>query len=168
MFLSYFDSSSEPLPPADPIDENTVLPTPFLKALQTGLRLITIHNAVVRRSKRPFGQIMTYHTEFSKPYRLADNLRYWKKAAEIRWEVRLTFDVMSVVNNTQGGWRDFDRDLKIWCSKVLDEVRSDWALGEGAAAVGHPSRGRSNTTASIHTRPGRSPTTASMNVEVGE
>lgn len=125
---------------------------------------------VVRRSKRPFGQITSYHTEFSKPYRLAENLRYWKKAAEIRWEIKLKFDVMGVVNNIPEAWRDFDQAIGKWCSRVLDEVRADWALGEGAAAVGHPGRGRSNTTASIAsiTRPGRSPTNVSMQVEIGD
>jgi hypothetical protein len=120
------------------------------------LRLIRIHNAVVRRSKRPFGQIPTFHTEFSKPYRLAENLRYWKKAAEIRFEIRLQFDVMSVVTGTDEGWRAFERDIGIWCRRVLEEVRKDWEMGEGAAAVG------------VQVRAHRSQTMASTKVEVGD
>ena len=138
------------------------------------MRLISIHNAVVRRSKRPFGQIYTFHTEFSKPYRLAENLRFWKKAAEIRWELKLKFDAMEVVNATPQGWADFDRDIGIWCRTVLQEVRKDWEMGEGAAAVGQV-RTRSATMTSMrsegsiqHTRPGRSATTASLRVEIGD
>jgi hypothetical protein len=148
-FLTYFDTQEPPLPEHTPITEGTELPTPFLAALRTGMRLILIHNAVVRRSKRPFGQIYTYHTEFSKPYRLADNLRYWKKAAEIRFEIRLRFDVMAVVSGTPQGWRDFERDIGIWCGKVLEEVRKDWEMGEGAAAVGQVRSQRSHTMASL-------------------
>jgi hypothetical protein len=155
LFLSYFDSSDEPLPPHSAVDGSANLPTPFLAALQSGLRLIRIHNAVVRRSKRPFGQIPNFHTEFSKPYRLAENLRYWKKAAEIRFEMRLQFDVMSVVNGTDEGWRSFERDIGIWCKRVLEEVRKDWEMGEGAAAVGQ-------------VRANRSATMASLKVEVGD
>lgn len=139
------------------ISETTTLPTPFLSALRSGLRLILIHNAVVRRSKRPFGQIPSYHTEFTKPYRSAENLRYWKKAAEIRWEVRLKFDVLAVVNGTDEGWRAFDKDIRTWCEKVLEEIRRDWEMGAGAAVVGHEPV----------VRQGRSGTMESLNVEVG-
>lgn len=157
LFLSYFDSAPEPLPQVSEISETTVLPTPFLSALQSGLRLILIHNAVVRRSKRPFGQIPNYHTEFTKPYRLAENLTYWKKAAEIRWEVKLKFDVTAVVNGTTDGWRAFDKDIRTWCEKVLEEIRRDWEMGAGAAVVGHEPV----------VRQGRSGTMESLNVEVG-
>lgn len=137
------------MPAHSAIDATTSLPTPFLAALQTGLRLIVIHNAVVRRSKRPFGQIPTYHTEFSKPYRLAENLRYWKKAAEIRFELRLKFDVMAVVCGTTDGWHSFERDIGIWCKRVLEEVQKDWEMGGGAAAVGQVRSQRSGTMASL-------------------
>lgn len=133
--MTYFDSSEEPLPAHSSIDATTTLPTPFLASLQTGLRLILIHNAVVRRSKRPFGQIPTYHTEFSKPYRLAENLRYWKKAAEIRFELRLKFDVMGVVCGTEAGWRSFELDIGIWCKRVLEEVQKDWEMGDRKSVV---------------------------------
>jgi len=137
LFMSYFDSSTEKLPEPEEITPETSLPTPFLKALQTGLHLILIHNNVVRRSKRPFGQIPQYHTEFSKPYRLADNLRYWRKAAELRWEVKLKFDVMAVVSGTNGeAWKEFNTAVELWCETVLKEVRADWEMGEGAAAIG--------------------------------
>ncbi|KAF8455510.1 hypothetical protein BGX38DRAFT_1167194 [Terfezia claveryi] len=137
LFMSYFDSSTEKLPEPEEITPETSLPTSFLKTLQTGLHLILIHNNVVRRSKRPFGQIPQYHTEFSKPYRLADNLRYWRKAAELRWEVKLKFDVMAVVSGTNGeAWREFNTAVELWCETVLKEVRADWEMGEGAAAIG--------------------------------
>ena len=135
--MSYFDSSPEKLPEPEQVQESTILPTALLRFLQSGLHLILIHNNVVRRSKRPFGQIPSYHTEFSKPYRMAENLRYWKKAAELRWEVKLVFDVTGVVNGaSEQVWRDFNTAVELWCEVVLKEVRSDWEMGEGAAAVG--------------------------------
>lgn len=156
LFMSYFDPSPEPLPKLNPDD--TSLPTPFLSALQTGLRLILIHNAVVRRSKRPFGQIRTYHTDFGKPYRIAENLRYWVKAAEIRWEIRLKFDVAAVVNGKEDGWRDFERDIGIWCARVIEEIRTDWEMGYVATPEDKQER---------EVRQGRSGTLESLNVEIG-
>ncbi|PWW75142.1 hypothetical protein C7212DRAFT_281077 [Tuber magnatum] len=159
LFLTYFDPSPDPLPPPVPTEPATPLPTPFLLSLRSGLRLILIHNAVVRRSKRPFGQIPNYHKEFSKPYRLAENLRFWKKAAEIRWELRLKFDAMGVVNGTEDGWLDFQRDIGYWCEKVLEEIRTDWEVGD--VTSGEEEREEA------HARHTRSGTLESLNVEVG-
>lgn len=136
-FLSYFDPSPTPLPappragltgPDEPIE-----PNPFLESLQTGLRLILIHNSIIRRSKRPFGRIPRYHSEFSVPYRAAENLRYWRKAAEIRWETRLTGvkDVLEVAAGSEAGLRGLEEDVNAWCEKVLAEVRREW--GDSAA-----------------------------------
>ncbi|KAG0643768.1 hypothetical protein HOY80DRAFT_1007279 [Tuber brumale] len=159
LFLTYFDSSPDPLPPFVPTEPATPLPTPFLLSLRSGLRLILIHNAVVRRSKRPFGQIPNYHKEFSKPYRSAENLRFWKKAAEIRWELKLKFDVTGVVNGTEDGWRDFQRDIRSWCEKVLEEIRTDWEVGDVTNEGEEREEGRVR-----HTRSG---TLESLNVEIG-
>ncbi|CAZ83193.1 unnamed protein product [Tuber melanosporum] len=159
LFLTYFDSSPSPLPPFVPTEPATPLPTPFLLSLRSGLRLILIHNAVVRRSKRPFGQIPNYHKEFSKPYRSAENLRFWKKAAEIRWELRLKFDVTSVVNGTEDGWQGFQRDIRYWCEKVLEEIRTDWEVGDVASGGEEREEGRVRQT--------RSGTLESLNVEIG-
>lgn len=82
----------EPLPKWTSPDEGP-LPTPFLERLRDGRDLIRIHNQAVRKSRRLFGQIKTPHEDIGKPYRRAENLRYWKKAAELRWEVKLDFDV---------------------------------------------------------------------------
>jgi len=159
LFLTYFDPSSDTLPPLVPTELAATLPTPFLLSLRSGLRLILIHNAVVRRSKRPFGQIPNYHKEFSKPYRSAENLRFWKKAAEIRWELRLKFDAMGVVNGTEDGWRDFQRDIGYWCEKVLEEIRTDWEVSDITSGEEEREEG--------HVRQTRSGTLESLNVEVG-
>ncbi|CUS08003.1 unnamed protein product [Tuber aestivum] len=159
LFLNYFDPSPDPLPPPIPTGPATPLPTPFLLSLRSGLRLILIHNAVIRRSKRPFGQIQNYHKEFSKPYRSAENLRFWKKAAEIRWELRLKFDVTGVVNGTEDGWRDFQRDIGYWCEKVLEEIRADWEVGNVTSGEVEKEEG--------HVRHTRSGTLESLKVEIG-
>ncbi|OBT49506.1 hypothetical protein VE04_10237, partial [Pseudogymnoascus sp. 24MN13] len=59
---------------------------PFWEELRTGKVLVELHNAVVSRSKRPFGAIPVWHSDTAKPYRCAENLRFWIKAAELRWE----------------------------------------------------------------------------------
>jgi hypothetical protein len=105
--------------PADP----QLLPTPFLKTLQTGLLLVQLHNTAVRRSKRRFGAIPTFHTDTQKPYRSADNLRYWTKAAELRWEVDLRIDALGIVYNTASQvWVDFEDAIRKWCKRVREEI----------------------------------------------
>ena len=87
--MKSMDPDSATLPGFQSIDEiasDEELPTEFLKDLRTGMRLVKLHNAIVKKSKRPFGAIDKWHTDFAKPYRCAENLRYWIKAAELRWE----------------------------------------------------------------------------------
>lgn len=68
---------------------------------------------------------------------------------------------MAVVNGTELGWREFDRDIAIWCHQVLQEVRRDWEMGEGAAAVGQQHQVRSARSATMGSA-------ASLKVEVGD
>ncbi|OTB07628.1 hypothetical protein M426DRAFT_317935 [Hypoxylon sp. CI-4A] len=126
-FLSSIDTEAEPLPPWTPIDEATQLPTPFLESMQNGLRLVKLHNATVKKTRRRFGAIGTFHTDTQKPYRCADNLRYWIKAAELRWEVMLKVDVMGVVyNSDRQVWIDFEAAIWKWCRKVREEMTAEW------------------------------------------
>jgi hypothetical protein len=105
----------------------TELPTPFLATLQDGLRLVRLHNTLVRRSKRHFEQIKTYHTDTTKPYRCADNLRYWVKAAELRWDIKLDVDVMGVVQGKDAeAWQKFDAAILQWCQGVREEITLEW------------------------------------------
>jgi hypothetical protein len=94
--------------------------------MRTGLRLVKLHNAVVRKSKRPFGAIDKWHTDFAKPYRPAENLRYWIKAAELRWEVVLSVDVMAVVSGADRmALKGFEDAIWKWCAKVRDEISAE-------------------------------------------
>lgn len=126
LFLKSFDSNTEPLPEwTDPSDSE--LPSPFLLALQNGLRLVHLHNTLVRRSKRHFEEIKNYHTDTAKPYRCADNLRYWAKAAELRWDIMLDLDVMGVVHGDDAAaWMKFDAALLKWSKGVREEITSEW------------------------------------------
>lgn len=135
--------AAEPLPPWTPIDRSRPLPeagtqqdnnnssssnapTPFLAALRSGVRLVHLHNCAVRRSRRRFGAIPTFHTDTQKPYRAADNLRYWSKAAELRWEVLLRFDALAVVYGTPpAAWLDFEDAVLAWCRKVREEITAE-------------------------------------------
>lgn len=128
-FLRSLDPTTDaPLPgdlksndAADPVE-----PSPFLAALQSGLRLVQLHNAMVAKSKRPFGSIPTFHTDTRKPYRMAENLRYWIKAAELRWEVILKVDVMGVVNGVDAeAWRGFEVAVWRWARQVRKELTAD-------------------------------------------
>jgi hypothetical protein len=122
LFLQSFDINPEPLPEwTEPADGK--LPTPFLQALQNGLRLVHLHNALVRKSKRQFEEIKNFHTDTQKPYRCADNLRYWIKSAELRWDVKLRVDVMDVVHGTDdAAWKKFDEALLKWCRAVREQL----------------------------------------------
>ncbi|KAK5013768.1 hypothetical protein LTR16_004373, partial [Cryomyces antarcticus] len=127
LFLETFDLHHEPLPHWDSPIENTQLPTPFLRALQNGLRLIHLHNELVMKSRRHFEMIKNFHTDTSKPYRCADNLRYWVKAAQLRWEVKLDVDVLGVVRGGDGtAWRKFDEAVLQWCKRVREEISAEW------------------------------------------
>jgi hypothetical protein len=120
-FLRSFDGVRDALPSWTDPHVDAELPNPFLLALQNGVRLIRLHNDVTAKSKRPFGQISTYHTDTMKPYRCAENLRFWIKAVELRWEVVLKFDVMGVVYGKDPiAWRQFDAELLRWCGHVRE------------------------------------------------
>jgi hypothetical protein len=127
-FIKSMDPDPDTIPEFKSVDdyEDENLPTEFLKEMRTGMRLIKLHNAVVRKSKRPFGAIDRWHTNFDKPYRCAENLRYWIKAAELRWEVILDVDVMGVVHGTdRAAWKGFEEAIWKWCGKVRAEISSE-------------------------------------------
>jgi hypothetical protein len=128
-FMKSMDPDSDTLPEYTSVEEvqnDEDLPTKFLDDLRTGLRLVKLHNAVVKKSKRPFGAIDKWHTDFGKPYRSAENLRYWVKAAELRWEVVLKVDVMGVVNGSdRKAWKDFEAAIWKWCGKVREEITAE-------------------------------------------
>ncbi|PHH62198.1 hypothetical protein CDD82_2026 [Ophiocordyceps australis] len=114
------------LPAWLPLDPAATQPTAFLRCMQTGLRLVQLHNAAVRKSRRRFGAIPVFHVDTQKPYRCADNLRYWVKAAELRFEVLLHLDVLAVVHGTDAqAWRDFEHAIVKWCRHVGDEIARD-------------------------------------------
>jgi hypothetical protein len=125
-FLSSIDSEATPLPPWTPVESATELPTSFLQSMQNGLRLVKLHNAAIKKSRRRFGAIGSYHTDTQKPYRCADNLRYWIKAAELRWEVMLKVDVMGVVYSKPEAWKDFETAIWQWCRQVREEIMAEW------------------------------------------
>lgn len=125
-FLTAMLPEGETLPAHTPITDSTTLPTAFLESLQNGLLLVQFHNAAVRKSKRRFGAVGKFHTDTQKPYRCADNLRYWIKAAELRWEITLKVDVMGVVYNTERQvWLDFEEAIWTWCRKVREEIAAE-------------------------------------------
>jgi hypothetical protein len=130
-FLKNMDPVGDTLPDYTPTtyasgqnDENPVTldMSPFLHSLQSGLRLVRLHNSIVKKSKRPFGAIPTFHTDTAKPYRCADNLRYWVKAAELRWEIVLKVDVMGVVNGESIALEGFEKAIWKWCKGVREEI----------------------------------------------
>ncbi|RKF59696.1 hypothetical protein OnM2_058051 [Erysiphe neolycopersici] len=124
-FMKSMDPDSNNLPPFRSVDDlkDDELPSEFLADLMTGLRLVKIHNAVVRKSKRPFGAISRWHTDFRKPYRCTENLLFWIKAAELRFEVLLDVDVTSIVHGTnRKAWKDFEVAILTWCGTARREI----------------------------------------------
>ncbi|KAL1306678.1 hypothetical protein AAFC00_005350 [Neodothiora populina] len=125
LFLNSFDPNPSPLPPWE---DTTSYPSEFLIALSKGLRLVTLHNEMVRRSKRPFGAITTFYVDLAKPYRCAENLRYWAKASELRWEIKLDFDALEVVHgDSEEAWIRFENAIRVWCAGVREELSREWA-----------------------------------------
>ncbi len=128
-FLNSFSTEIERLPTWDPPSEVESLPTQFLSAMQSGLVLVRLHNVLVKKSKRHFGDIKTFHTDTAKPYRCAENLRYWAKAADIRWRTKITIDVTGIVHGqTDQAWKDFDSAILTWCKAVREELTEEWTL----------------------------------------
>ncbi|SPO00969.1 uncharacterized protein DNG_03717 [Cephalotrichum gorgonifer] len=131
-FIASMDPDAAPLPEWTPAAGATELPTPFLEEMRNGLRLVKLHNAAVQKSQRRFGAIPTFHTDTQKPYRCADNIRYWAKAGELRWEVYLRVDALGIVyNNGPQAWLDFEAAILRWCRKVREEITAE--LGKEAA-----------------------------------
>lgn len=133
-FIKSMDPAADPLPEWIPAASADELPTPFLKEMQNGLRLVKLHNAAVQKSQRRFGSIPVFHTDTQKPYRAADNIRYWAKAAELRWEVYLRVDALGIVYNSGPQvWLDFEAAILRWCRKVREEITDE--LKEEADSV---------------------------------
>ncbi|OAA73264.1 hypothetical protein ISF_00165 [Cordyceps fumosorosea ARSEF 2679] len=126
-FLTSMDpEAAAALPVWTPAVDASTLPTPFLAAMQNGLRLVRLHNAAVHKSKRRFGAIPSFHTDTQKPYRCADNLRYWVKAAELRFEVVLAVDALGVAYGTdRQAWLGFEAAILKWCQHVREEITNE-------------------------------------------
>ncbi|KAJ5619891.1 hypothetical protein N7510_003875 [Penicillium lagena] len=140
-FLRSIMPGGESLPKWTPVeddqpgDDSKPLPPPFLTHIRDGRALVQTHNLAVQKSKRPFGEIKAFHQDIAKPYRQAENLRFWVKAAELRWELRLEMDVMGVVQGSSAkSWKQFDAALLSWCRTVREELVRDWQ----AANPGRP------------------------------
>ncbi|KAG9238372.1 hypothetical protein BJ875DRAFT_57738 [Amylocarpus encephaloides] len=128
-FMKSMDPDPDTIPEFQPVESvlyDEELPTEFLKEMRTGMHLVKLHNALVKKSKRNFGAIEKWHTDFGKPYRSAENLRYWIKAAELRWEIGLKVDVMAVVTGTDRfALRGFEDAIWRWCRKVREEISAE-------------------------------------------
>ena len=128
LFLKSFDPTETELPRWPETGAEQALPNDFLLALRDGQRLVRLHNALVNRSKRHFDLIKSWHTDVAKPYRMAENLRYWIKAAELRWEIKLTVPVSEIVNGKEdaAAWAQFDGAILKWCQGVRAELMEEW------------------------------------------
>lgn len=126
LFIKSFDSDEPALPRWPEPSEDQTLPNEFLKALQDGQRLVKLHNAFVARSKRKFHEIKDWHTDVAKPYRMAENLKYWAKAAELRWDVVFTIPALDIVNGKDDAWKKFNDAIFKWCQGVRTELTEEW------------------------------------------
>jgi len=101
----------------------------FWYTLVDGKKLIRMHNAAVKKSKRQFGYIEKCHDDVNKPYRRAENMRYWLKAAELRFETKLKLDVMATINATEQAsevLRAFECTIMAWLKAVRIDLAKDW------------------------------------------
>jgi hypothetical protein len=132
-FLKCFATAELPAWTAPP-ERDDELPGAFLRALADGTRLVELHNALVAQSRRRFEAIAVWHTDVAKPYRRADNVRYWVTAARRRWDVDLAaptaegpgLDVNELVlAEAPAAWRRFDAALLRWCRAVREELQTE-------------------------------------------
>lgn len=128
LFMSSFLMDGA-LPEWTNLTESVPGSTAFLEAMRSGLTLVTIHNAILKKSKRQFGEIKSFHIDTTKPYRCAENLRYWIKAAEIRWETKLTVDVMGVVYGKDEARSTFDSAILQWSRAARESLTREWREG---------------------------------------
>jgi hypothetical protein len=56
-------------------------------------------------------------------YRVTDNLRYFAKAAEIRWEIQIDWDVEEIWRSTPNGIEMLTYQLAKWCDAVIKEMQ---------------------------------------------
>ncbi|KAJ5467361.1 hypothetical protein N7475_005113 [Penicillium sp. IBT 31633x] len=136
-FLRSLMPGGDSLPTWKPVEETSSdsLPSAFLERFRDGRALIQLHNLALKKSKHNFGEITTYHLDIAKPYRQTENLQFWVKAAQLRWELQLDVDVMGVVQNSgTTAWEQFDTALLAWCKTVREELVRDWQ----AANPGRP------------------------------
>lgn len=128
-FLNTF-IDSEALPDWTSAGYDEDFPNQFLQKLSDGLILIHLHNSILKKSRRQYGEIRSFHVDFAKHYRAAENLRFWIKAAEIRWEIKLELDVLGLVyNKGPQFWLQFDKVLMQWCKVVREEITNEWKAG---------------------------------------
>lgn len=127
-FLDFLSDKSSNILEAPSSQDFAPAASGFFRALADGRKLCLMHNAAVQRSKKQFGQIKTWHEDVAKPYRRADNLRYWIKAAEIRWEIKLSLEVMKLISATEDSevWRTFQDVVLQWSRGVREELSKDW------------------------------------------
>lgn len=60
---------------------------------------------------------------------MADNLRYWIKSAELRWDITLDVPVSDVVNDKdETSWNKFDDAVFKWSQGVRKELMEEWML----------------------------------------
>ena len=137
LFMKTFLPNTE-VPDWEPLGEGSSDPSPFLRALQDGRTLVILHNSVLKNSKRQFGEIKTFHEDTAKPYRCAENLRFWLKAAEIRWETKLKLDVMSVVYGRTEAWIEFENAILQWCKAAREELTKEWQFGYDRGQTQNP------------------------------
>ena len=142
-----------------PVEEtHTLLGDRFWNTLLDGRKLVSFHNAAIRRSKRQFGYIDKCHDDVSKPYRRAENLRYWLKAAELRFEIKFKtkLDVLATaMPNTPNDeiMQAFQKVVLEWLNGVRVDLTKDWNGDEEkklhararslamASPLGSPSKG---------------------------
>jgi hypothetical protein len=123
-FLHFLYKKARPDAPLNPQSPDSE----FFHSLADGRDLNRMHNVAVRESKRQFHLVETWHEDIGKPYRRADNLRYWVKGAELRYELKLKFDIMGVANQKEdmAVWASFEAAIRGWAQHVRAELTKDW------------------------------------------
>lgn len=118
IFLDMFDPSPIKLP--DPTTPD------FLILFRPGVKLCNIFNNFVSQSSRQYGHIDRYHTDTKRPYRAIENLQFFAKAIEIRFERRLPgWDAKEIVRATDRGNGILLDGMKVFCEAAINTLTAE-------------------------------------------
>lgn len=116
-FLAFYDTTGGPLvsPEVDTVE--------YLRGLSTGKKLCRIYNALIRRSRKPFGLITKFHEDTTIRYRVLENLRFWRAAVNYRLDTTIPeLDTNEIYLLSETGRNQLSDAVTQFCRAAIEEM----------------------------------------------